>query len=161
MLFGVAANVAGRDFHGLPEIAFYAFERGSKFLSGHSHRLTFEVIELTREFEQPFVAACAHGFEDRAHHFLSCGEPGFPPGQNAAHVFRFENSDHFVLVKSPVARPPALHDYLVQRVFDDTLAARLLEARNDRAHRRFVQDGIDGQPLSITQMRDGGALQRG
>ena len=44
-----------------------------------------------------------------------------------------------------------LHDNLVQRVLHDPLSARLLEARNNPPYNRFVDDGVDGQPLLVAQ----------
>src|SRR5713101_6895770 len=52
------------------------------------------------------------------------------------------------------------HHYLIQRILDDPLRAGLLEARDDIAHGRLVENRIYRQPFVIAQMRDGGPLQR-
>ena len=58
-------------------------------------------------------------------------------------------------------RITALHHDLVQWVLDNSLPACLFEARNDSAHRGFIQNRVHRQPVPVAQVRDRGLLERG
>ena len=109
--------------------------------------LRVEPVELARVFEQRLVAALAHGFENRPHH-------GFGFGQRAALRRRagapicgaVQNADHITILFSGYSTIPC--------------AARLLQPRNDIAHRGFIENGVHRQPFLVAQVRNGGPLQR-
>ena len=56
-----------------------------QILLGHNHGLAIQRIELARIFEKRFIAACVHALQNRPHHFLGLGEPGFAAGEQAGH----------------------------------------------------------------------------
>ena len=66
--------------------------------------------------------------------------------QQAADVFAFEDPDHRTILFSGYSTIPC--------------AARLLQPRNDVAHRGFIENGVHRQPLLVAQVRDGRPLQR-
>jgi len=59
----------------------------------------------------------------------------------------------------PATQPPnypatQLQNNLVERIFDDALAACRLELRNQVTHRALLDDRVHGNPLVVAQRRD-------
>ena len=105
-----------------------------------------ESIELARVFEKRFIAAAAHGFENRAHHFFGFVEPRRFALQQRADVFALNDADHSTILLSGYSTMPC--------------PPACFKRGNDVAHRGFIENRIHRQPLFVAEVRNGGALQR-
>ena len=114
--------------------------------SGNAEVMLGETVELARIFEDRFIAAMAYSIEDGCDGVFGFGKPDGFSREEALGLIERDDTQH-----------DSHHD-LVQRIFDDALCTRFLEARDDGAHGGLIENRVYRQPVFIAEMRNGGLL---